>query len=97
MRTPDDQIVTFPRAIVEPQPTRPEGLGAGQIATQVTMKVEVDRTGAVRGVEIIKSAGEPYDHDAVEAMRRARFQPARDRNDQPVDCQILWRLDYSGH
>jgi TonB family protein len=96
VRTPDDQIVTFPRAIVEPQPTRPEGLGAGQIATQVTMRVEVDRTGTVRAVEVIKGAGEPYDHDAVEAMKSARFQPALDRSGQTVDCQILYRLDYSG-
>jgi TonB family protein len=96
VRTPDDQIATPPRAIVEPQPTRPEGLGAGQIAAQVIMRVQVDRTGAVRDVQVTTSAGEPYDHDAIEAMKRARFHAAMDKNGQPVDCEILWRLDYSG-
>ncbi len=96
VRTPDAQVATFPRAVIEPQPTRPEGVGAGQIATQVTMRVGVDRTGAVREVTVVEGAGEPYDRDAVDAMRRARFQPALDRAGQPVDCEILWRLDYSG-
>ena len=95
-RTPDDQIATPPRAIIEPQPTRPEGLGAGQIATHVVMRVQVDRTGAVRDVQVVTSAGEPYDHDAVEAMKRARYHAAVDRNGQPADSEILWRLDYSG-
>ena len=95
-RTPDERIGTAARAIIEPQPTRPEGMGAGQIATQVTLRVEVDRTGAVRGVTVVQSAGEPYNQDAIDAMRRARFQPALDKAGQPVDCEILWRLDYSG-
>jgi TonB family protein len=56
----------------------------------------VDRTGAVREVKVIQSAGEPYDQDAVEAMRRARFQPAVGKDGQPVDCEIVWVLDYSG-
>jgi TonB family protein len=96
VRTPDEQIATFPRAIIEPQPTRPEGLGAGQIAARVSMRVGVDRTGAVRDVKVVQSAGEPYDQDAMEAMRRARFQPAVGQNGQPVDCEIIWVLDYSG-
>lgn len=96
VRTPDAQIATPPRAIIEPQATRPEGVGAGQIATRVSMRVGVDRTGAVRDVTVIQGAGEPYDRDAVDAMKRARFQPAVDKRGQAVDCEIVWVLDFSG-
>ena len=96
-RTPDDQIATPPRAIIEPQPTRPEGVGAGQVAAVVTMRAGVDRTGAVRTVRVIKSAGHPHDQEATDAMMRARFQPALNKDGQPVDCEITWVLEFTGH
>lgn len=95
-RTPDDQIAVFPRAVVEPQPTRPEGVGAGQVAAVVTLRVQVDRTGVVRSARVIKSADPGHDQDAIDALMRARFQPAEGKDGQPVDCEITWQLDYSG-
>jgi hypothetical protein len=47
-------------------------------------------------MKVIQSAGQPYDQDAIDSMKRARFQPALDKAGQPVDCEITWRLDYSG-
>jgi TonB family protein len=96
-RTPDEQIVSFPRAIIEPQPTRPEGVGAGQVAALVMLRVGIDRTGTVRTVRVSKSAGPVHDQEATDAMMRARFQPALDRHGQPVDCEITWKIEFSGH
>jgi TonB family protein len=95
--TPDGQIASFPRAIIEPAPTRPEGVGAGQVAAVVTLRAGIDRTGTVRTVRVTKSAGPVHDQEATDAMMRARFQPALGKDGQPVDCEITWVLEFSGH
>lgn len=57
----------------------PEAEAAGLEAV-VGLLIEIDATGAVSKVEVLRPAGHGFDEAAVEAARQFRFHPAEDAN-----------------
>jgi protein TonB len=55
----------------------------------VVLEVDIEPSGEVRDARVVRSAGCPeLDAAALEAVRRARFEPAR-RGGVPVPCTVL--------
>lgn len=90
----DIPIVPFWKVEVKPQPTSvpapsyPEMARNAGIEGQVVVKALVDITGDVIEAEVMKSSGnQTLDAAAVEAAYKAKFTPAKQR-DQPVRVYV---------
>jgi len=90
----DIPIVPFWKVEVKPQPTKvptptyPEMARNAGIEGQVVVKALVDITGDVIQAEVMKSSGnQTLDAAAVEAAYKAKFTPAKQR-DQPVRVYV---------
>lgn len=62
------------------------------------LRVNIDETGKVRGVKLLKGVGHGLDEEAMRMLRtRCRFGPAYDKHHQPVSTAITyivtWTLD----
>jgi len=81
---PADQVDQAPVVLSSPLPTYPEVARQRGIQGRVVLQIIIDRAGTVEhNVTVIESI--PFlDESAVEAVRRWRFRPGRDRNGIPV-------------
>ncbi len=79
------EVIEFPEA-----PYPPEALAA-RVEGTVGLLVEVDATGAVSRVEVLRPAGHGFDEAAVAAVRLFKFRPAADANG-PVLVEV--EFDY---
>jgi TonB family protein len=70
---------------VAPAPDAPEG------AHQVRMSMVISATGTVSDVQVVESAGPPFDDLAKTAMAKFDFSPGLDRDERPVVCRISYR------
>jgi protein TonB len=70
----------------------PMALRAG-LESDVTLKIEVDARGNVTRAEITKSGGSGFDEEALQAVKRSRFQPAqRDGQNIPAEFTYVYRF-----
>lgn len=83
-----DRIGTLPEVIDDIDAVYPLQAERDAIEGSVVLKVDVDRQGKVRGVNVLVRAGYGMDESAVRAVWRARFKPARDRNGRAVDYWV---------
>lgn len=72
-----------------PAEAREQGLEA-----KVLLAIEVDATGAVTNVEVLRPAGHGFDEAAVEAARQLRFSPAEDATG-PVPVVIEFEYGFA--
>lgn len=77
------QLTETPRFIHKAKPIYPENMKAIGKSGLVKLTALIDKTGRVRKITIIKSAGVYFDQAAIEAIRRSIFLPAK-INGQPV-------------
>lgn len=83
-------LAEHPRVLKEvriDQPIEARRLG---IDGKVVLRVGIDRKGRVRAVRVIKNAGYGMDETATQALWRFKFDPARTKDGQTVDCQITY-------
>ena len=78
----DDLPIVEPPALTAPLPKPWPGEAEGDRVT-VELLVALDETGAIEELEVLTSAGEPWDSLALDALQQARFRPAR-TNEGPV-------------
>jgi TonB family protein len=71
-------------------PTHPPSDLTSHREAEVVLKAGVDKTGRVRTVDVVRSGGTFFDAEAIKAMFRTTFTPARDQNGKPVDCYITF-------
>jgi protein TonB len=72
----------------------PEEARRRQVEGAVRLMVEVRANGRVRNVAALDDPGGGLAQAAVEALRRARFRPALDRQGQPVDSRIVYTVRF---
>ena len=82
-----------PKLIYMPEPTYPEAARAAHIEGEVVLLVKIDTTGKVTGVKVVKSLHPLLDEEAIKVARRARFEPAMQR-DKPVPVIINLRVNF---
>ncbi len=83
-----DRIVSPPEVIDDIDAVYPAQAERDAIEGNVVLKVDVDRLGRVREVNVLVRAGYGMDESAVRAVWRARFRPARDREGHAVDYWV---------
>lgn len=57
--------------------------------SDVTLKIEVDPDGRVTHAEITKSGGAGFDNEALEAVKRSRFEPAQ-KDGKNVEAEFTY-------
>jgi TonB family protein len=63
---------------------------------EVKLAVSVSPEGRVTAVQVIESAGPPYDDTAKGAMKQFLFEPGRGVDDRPLACTITYRYLFAG-
>jgi TonB family protein len=63
------------------------------LESDVALKIEVDTEGKVTKAEITKSGGAGFDEEALNAVKRSRFEPAqRDGQHVPAEFTYIYRF-----
>ncbi|MGC4088113.1 MAG: TonB-dependent siderophore myxochelin receptor MxcH [Polyangiaceae bacterium] len=75
-------------------PDYPDAARAERLEGVVQLRVDIDASGNVVGVEVLEAAGHGFDEAAQAAVRKYRFKPA-ERGGQPIPSRI--RLSVSFH
>ncbi|HEY3494722.1 MAG TPA: TonB family protein [Polyangiaceae bacterium] len=65
----------------------------GRSQADVTLKLDIDATGHVTGVEVLSGAGDGFDEAAVAAVRGFLFRPARS-GERAVKSRIVYRYHF---
>lgn len=93
------QIVTPAVGIRTPQLLSPAAMAGTGIDPEVELKVDIDETGAVSRVQVL--AIEPSSRfddllrsSVTESLKRWRYGPARDAEDNPVPSSMSWRMKF---
>lgn len=93
-----EEAFTPPVALFKPMPATPTATAGTGLAPLVRLKVSIDERGRVTAVEVLEidpaSAYDPHFRDeAVSAMSRWRFEPAR-RGDRAVPADLTWSIRF---
>jgi len=84
-----------PRPTYSPSP-RPSHYPQRESAV-VTLSIVVDEKGRVGDPKVVRSSGyEDFDHDAIDAVRRWKFEPSK-CDGQPVSARIAIEIDSHVH
>ena len=59
----------------------------------VLLRLAIDASGKLTGVEVVNGAGNGFDEEAVQAVKRSTFAPAV-RNGRPVRCLALLKIRF---
>jgi TonB family protein len=96
---PEDEKVIARERLRLPQPYRrlrpayPETAARAEAEATVDVQVEIDASGEVSRVEVVRWAGFGLDDAAVSAVRQLHFSPAR-RDGQAVPMRVLLRYNF---
>ena len=66
-----------PRPLSMPQPAYTDAARTAAVEGRVRVRITVDGTGTVTGVEVLEGLGHGLDESAIEAVRGARFEPSQ--------------------
>ncbi|MFN0063595.1 MAG: TonB family protein, partial [Myxococcaceae bacterium] len=84
---PPPETVDPPRVEHQVEAVYPLDALASRREGVVTLLVTVDAKGAVEDASVAESAGEAFDHAALDAIRQWRFSPAK-RNGTPIVSRV---------
>lgn len=91
---PEPPALTPPRVVEAPDPDYPpEEVGSGRTPV-VVLHVTIDVEGRVVDAHVDDSAGEHFDREALAAVRRWRFEPAR-REGRPIAARVRVEVRFS--
>jgi len=79
--------VTPPRAILSPDPVYPKAGKDAKISGQETLSVVIGKDGQVQDIKIIKSLGQEFDTNSIEALKKWTFEPAQ-KDGKPVRVEV---------
>jgi TonB family protein len=85
--------ITAPRVLSAPDPEYPEQARKAGLQGIVILWTVVDTDGRISEVHISRPLGMGLDEKAIEAVRRWRFEPAR-QNGKPVKSQINIEVNF---
>lgn len=85
-----------PPKIIQTEPVRfPPALELTVLsAGEVTLALKIDRTGALTDVLATGYTHEAFATEAIDAVRRWRYEPAR-RGDEPIDMRVNLKIHFS--
>jgi len=63
------------------------------VAGSVLLRLAIDASGKLTGVEVLNGAGNGFDEEAIQAVKRSTFAPAV-RNGRPVRCLALLKIRF---
>ena len=87
------QISQLPRLIFQEKPLYPMAAQLANIEGTVILQVDINATGAVKKVELVKGLGYGCDESALAAARKWLFSPAfADGKPVPVQIRIPYRF-----
>ncbi len=87
-------LVAGPALLAPVEAPYPEEAKALGVQGAVLLAIEIDETGVVRNVEVVRPAGHGFDEAAVDAARRMQFTPAMDANG-PVPVVIEFEYGFT--
>jgi len=61
---------------------------------RVLLRLQLDSTGKLRAVDVVKSAGHSFDEAAVSAVKKSQFWPAL-HDGRPTDCLVLLPIKFA--
>lgn len=71
------KLSDLPRFLHQETPVYPENMRAKGTTGIVELLVLIDKTGQIRQITIVKSAGESFDEAAISAVKASTFMPAK--------------------
>ena len=90
-------MATPPRRLVTPDLKRyyPRRLIKLRVEGETKLELYIDATGAVERVEIISSVPpQRFESAAIQAMKRVRYEPARDEKGNPIAGRVIETLEW---
>src|SRR5262249_6395578 len=89
----DPMQITPPIALYQPEPVYTDAARSWRLQGVVGLNIEVDTTGAVRKVSIVRPLGLGLDENAVATVSTWRFSPAK-IDGKPVATGIRIDVDF---
>jgi protein TonB len=86
----DESIADWPKARLEVKPAYPAIAQRMGIGGKVQLRIEIDRKGNIKSVRVLRKVGYGMDEEAVKAMWKFKFDPAKDADGKPVDVVITY-------
>lgn len=87
--------ITMPRPLNYVPPTYPPEAEKAGLEATVTLQLDIDREGNVKGVNVIEPAGNGFDEAAVEAAKKLQFEPARKPDGTAVPVRFFYRYSWT--
>ena len=91
----EDAVAEWPKEGAKVMPSYPEVARRLGLEGRVSLKLGIDRKGNVRSVRVLQKAGHGMDEEAVKAIWRQKFTPAKGANGQPVDIVIRYDIVFN--
>ena len=87
--------ITPPRPVFTPEPDYPESLRKGkhQIQGTCVLGITVEKDGLVRDVHVKRSSDKRFDQNAIDAVKRWKFEPAT-RDGKPIAVLTSVEVDF---
>ena len=82
------QVSRPPRPLNPIKPLYPEAAKRANIEGVVILQVDIDATGVVKKVGVIQGLGYGCDEQAISAVNQTAWDPALDKNNQPVATKV---------
>jgi TonB family protein len=82
-----------PELLAPSQPEYPEAARAQGLEARVTLRLDIDRDGAVTHAEVVDPRGHGFDEAALRAAEQLRFTPAQ-RDGRLIPVRILFHYDF---
>jgi TonB family protein len=86
--------ITFPKCIACPDPKFTDEARAAKYFGTVLLRITVSPDGTVGDIQILKDRPYGLTEAAMNAVRRWKFEPARNREGQPVTVQVLVEVSF---
>ena len=87
--------VTDPAAIAEARAADQAADPATRTVLVVVLRLKVGADGFVRDAQVVQSAGPKADEAALQRARGLHFNPAHNRDGQPVESTIQFAFNFS--
>lgn len=92
---PPPTQITLPRPLNYVPPTYPPEAEKAGLEATVSLQLDIDREGKVKGAVVIEPAGNGFDEAAVEAAKKLQFEPARKPDGTAVPARIFYRYSWT--
>lgn len=85
----------MPRPLNYVPPAYPPDAEKEGLEATVSLQLDIDRQGNVKGVNVIEPAGHGFDEAAIEAAKKLQFEPARKPDGTAVPVRIFYRYSWT--